>query len=127
MGSTSLKDPEQEASPRADEIREGVQAHSKRNSSKQSEQAAGAQARAWPKHTVSITLKNLSEDTIEYRYVEDQEPQSGVLRPYQISERSDGFTVNTEYQFELRCHGRETSVRRFFTRDQDWNLAMYFV
>jgi hypothetical protein len=57
----------------------------------------------WVPHYASITLKNLGEDTIEYRYYRDSPLQieGGCLYGGQIGQAVQ-FLVNTVYNFEFR-------------------------
>jgi hypothetical protein len=55
----------------------------------------------WPKIRVPITLKNLGDSIVQYRYPEDGVIRDGFLTEDQISEKPTMFYLNTEYKFTL--------------------------
>lgn len=55
----------------------------------------------WPKHPVPITLKNLADFRIQYKYSEDGVRKDGVLTENQISENPTMFYLNNPYLFTL--------------------------
>ena len=56
----------------------------------------------WPKHPVSITLKNLGDSIIQYSYSEDGIKKDGILTNGQINEKPTPFFVNTVYMFNFK-------------------------
>ena len=60
----------------------------------------------WPKHPVPITLKNLGEDIIQYRYSEDGVVKDGSLNVNQIGPNPTTFSANHSYMFNLRTGDR---------------------
>jgi len=80
----------------------------------------------WPKHTVSITLKNTGRDAIQYRYREDGVYKSGIVLGGQILEQPTQFIMNTNYFIELRSGRYNKSANRVFTYQDDLDLAPFF-
>jgi len=80
----------------------------------------------WPKHTVSITLKNTGRDAIQYRYREDGVTKSGIVMGGQILEQPTQFIMNTNYFIELRSGRFDKSTNRVFTYQDDLDLAPFF-
>ena len=57
---------------------------------------------SWPKHPISITLKNLGDSFIQYNYSEDGITKHGILANGQISEQPTRLFVNTVYTFNFK-------------------------
>jgi len=79
----------------------------------------------WPKAPVSITMKNMGPHLVEYGYREDGEVKHGRVHAWFINPPTT-FTANVPYSFKLRCVRRVLPMSRYFERDEDWDLAVYF-
>ena len=64
----------------------------------------------WPKHRVSITLKNLGDSIIQYSYSEDGIKKDGIITNDLIDEKPTKFFVNTTYMFNLRTGARVENI-----------------
>jgi len=65
----------------------------------------------WPKHPISITLKNSTDFSVEYSYPEDGIENKGILHPYQISPIPTKFLMNTSYLFMLKQGRKIESIQ----------------
>jgi len=85
----------------------------------------------WPKTYVSITLKNLSDVKIDYRYRDPDgnptdEERIGSVEPHELPKLTK-FLAHTAYNFKLKSGPTETPyIPRTFNDDGDLELSQYF-
>ncbi|KJA23916.1 hypothetical protein HYPSUDRAFT_39430, partial [Hypholoma sublateritium FD-334 SS-4] len=75
---------------------------------------------------VQVTLKNLSDHFVNYRYLENGIWKGSTLQPHQIDPQPTTFQRDKTYSFEFRASGMLEKTMRTFTKDQDWDLSVYF-
>jgi len=76
---------------------------------------------------ISIALKNLGPNIVEYSYNEGDETRSGRLSPQSTESEPLRVSPNRVYAFQLRCSGQSKLIWKPFTaQDTYLDLAAYF-
>jgi len=78
------------------------------------------------KSAASITIKSSTSSVLELSYTEDGMPSFITLRPNEPKELELTFKVNKSYSFEISRGGSVVSISRVFTKNEEWDLSIYF-